>query len=239
MLDKKRHKLEMVSILTRLYKVSEVAGVLGFKGGTAAYLFYDLPRFSVDLDFDLLVNFDEKEEERLVSRVTKLLAKDFLVKDWFNKRFTMFWLLSYKKGGRQIKIEISKRGWGGGFETKSFYGLNIPVMVLPDMMAFKLMALIDRASLAARDVFDVCYFLGLPEASDINYGLVKKRLGLSPAELYWKIVDRVGKAKKKGLLQGLGELLSDEQKAWVRNEMTNELNRLVKIQLDLVERERV
>jgi hypothetical protein len=34
---------------------------LGFKGGTALMFFYDLPGFSINLDFNLLVNGKEKQ----------------------------------------------------------------------------------------------------------------------------------------------------------------------------------
>ena len=44
----------MGRILKDIYTDVSIAPLLGFKGGTCAYLFYGLPRFSVDLDFDLL-----------------------------------------------------------------------------------------------------------------------------------------------------------------------------------------
>ena len=43
--------------LTRMYietKDPTLAASLGFKGGTCALIFYQLPRFSVDLDFDYI-----------------------------------------------------------------------------------------------------------------------------------------------------------------------------------------
>ena len=54
MLDINQHKLILVQILKEIYSNITIASLLGFKGGTAAYLFYNLPRFSVDLDFNLL-----------------------------------------------------------------------------------------------------------------------------------------------------------------------------------------
>ena len=41
-------------ILKDIYADITINSLLGFKGGTCAYFFYNLPRFSVDLDFDLL-----------------------------------------------------------------------------------------------------------------------------------------------------------------------------------------
>lgn len=50
------HNAILIRLLTALAEDAIVGPVLGFKGGTAAVLFYGLNRFSVDLDFDLLVS---------------------------------------------------------------------------------------------------------------------------------------------------------------------------------------
>jgi predicted nucleotidyltransferase component of viral defense system len=54
MVDINKHKFFLFQILKDIYEDRELAVVLGFKGGTALMFFYDLPRFSVDLDFNLL-----------------------------------------------------------------------------------------------------------------------------------------------------------------------------------------
>ena len=54
MLNKAKHQLLMTQILKEIYSDIEISSTLGFKGGTCAYFFYHLPRFSVDLDFDLI-----------------------------------------------------------------------------------------------------------------------------------------------------------------------------------------
>ena len=43
----------MGQILKDIYTDVSISPLLGLKGGTCAYFFYGLPRFSVDLDFDL------------------------------------------------------------------------------------------------------------------------------------------------------------------------------------------
>ena len=55
----------MGRILKDIYSDIRIASLLGFKGGTCAYFFYDLPRFSVVLDFDLISfpNNDEVKKE--------------------------------------------------------------------------------------------------------------------------------------------------------------------------------
>ena len=58
------HKNVLIRILKDIFTDPTIGPVLGFKGGTAAYLFYGLDRFSVDLDFDLL---DKGREEMIAA----------------------------------------------------------------------------------------------------------------------------------------------------------------------------
>ena len=60
MIDVNKHKFFLVQILKEIYSDTGLANYLGFKGGTALMFFYELPRFSVDLDFNLVQ--DGKEE---------------------------------------------------------------------------------------------------------------------------------------------------------------------------------
>ncbi len=53
MFDLSKHRFILVQILKDVYSDGKLGRYLGFKGGTACYLFYNLPRFSVDLDFAL------------------------------------------------------------------------------------------------------------------------------------------------------------------------------------------
>jgi len=162
------------------------------------------------------------------------LEKDYQITDRSNKRYTLFWLINYKKGNTNIKIEVSKRKTSSKFKAKRFYGVSIPVMVLEDAMANKLMALVDRYRFANRDVFDAHYFLSLPEAGEINFDLVKAKLGLTPEQLFKKIIKRISKKRPGGMLQGMGELLTESQKRWVKEKLVDELTELIKLQQDLL-----
>ena len=53
-MDKQKHKLYMAQILSLIFKDKDLCNVMGFKGGTALMFFHKLPRFSTDLDFNLL-----------------------------------------------------------------------------------------------------------------------------------------------------------------------------------------
>ena len=69
-LNKDLHKSSFLSVLRAIYSDPDLRSVLGFKGGTAALLFYNLPRFSVDLDFDLL---DPNKKEVVFEKIRVIL----------------------------------------------------------------------------------------------------------------------------------------------------------------------
>jgi len=64
------HKNILIKILKDIYTDSTIGPLLGFKGGTAVYLFYNLNRFSVDLDFYLL---DAEKEDYVFEQIKKIL----------------------------------------------------------------------------------------------------------------------------------------------------------------------
>ena len=76
-LNRVTHRSELIKILTNIYKNTYLTNLLGFKGGTAGMLFYDLPRLSVDLDFDLTskVTKESPEIKIVVKEITKILQK--------------------------------------------------------------------------------------------------------------------------------------------------------------------
>src|SRR5437879_2443229 len=119
------HKGNLVNILRVIYSDTLLRNVLGFKGGTAAMLFYNLPRFSVDLDFDLL---DPDKKEKVFIRLKKILPRFGMVTQAQDKQYTLFFLLSYKKGERGLKVEISKRTMQSAYELKNFLGIPMLVM---------------------------------------------------------------------------------------------------------------
>lgn len=212
------HRKVMISILRSVYSDPELRRTLGFKGGTAAMLFYGLPRLSVDLDFDLL----RPEHKGMVfDRLREMLARFGTLVQGLEKRYTIFFLLSYKKGERQIKIEISKRPSTARFLSKNYLGIPMLVMKEEDMAAGKLSALLTRARFAARDLFDLYFFL--EQGWDINEDLLKGKTAMSLADAFSKARERVESAKQTDLLAGLGELLDEKQKAWVREKLKDEL----------------
>lgn len=160
----------MIKILKGIYSDPSLGPLLGFKGGTALYLFYNLPRFSVDLDFDLL---DESKKDLVFSKVSGIVGKFVEVREKRDKFYNFFWLLSYKKGQPQLKVEINKRSFECSYELKDYLGISMLVMKKEDMFANKLIALLDRRELANRDIFDIWSMLN--NNWEVNWKIVEDR----------------------------------------------------------------
>lgn len=236
-LDITIHKTNLTNILIDIFKNSFIGPLLGFKGGTAALFFYNLPRFSVDLDFDLIVDFkkDSPELKEFIDKISSVLSAKFEIKDQSTKYNTLFWLVSYGSGLSNIKVEVSTRDNPyNHYNLVPFYGTTIRVIDLKDMIAHKLVALKERGTLASRDLFDIHYFLGLPEASQINYQIIKHRTGKDPKEFYLSLLKYLDKINSKSILSGLGEVLTDSQKDWAKTKLIIEIKGLILRQIDLL-----
>ena len=212
------HRSMFINILRDIYGNPSLRTALGFKGGTAAMLFYGLPRFSVDLDFDLL-DYDKKE--LVFEKISQLLPRYGVLSQASDKKFTLFFLLNYLKGERNLKIEISKRTEPSQFVIKNYLGISMLVMAEADMVAGKLAALLTRKHFATRDVFDTWFFL--KNNWPINESLFTKKTGLPLSEGLEKAKIQVKGIKKTELLAGLGDLLDNKRKDWVREKLIDEL----------------
>lgn len=219
MLNINWHKRIFISILKEIYEDPVLRVIMGFKGGTAAMLFYDLPRFSLDLDFDLL---SPDKKETVFARLKEILPKFGNLVEATEKKYTLFFLLVYQKGERNLKVEVSKRGTRSNYAVKNYLGISMLVMKETDMTAAKLAALLTRNKFAARDLFDLWYFL--KNNWEIDEKAVKEKVGLPLSEALEKAKKKTKEVKKTELLSGLGDLLDAKRKMWVREKLQKELN---------------
>ncbi len=220
-LNQTTHKTILIRILKEIYANLEIGPWLGFKGGTAAYLFYGLERFSVDLDFDLL---SPEKEDVVFDEVKGILEKFGVIKIADKKRFSLIFILAYADkeiDAQNVKVEINKRDFGSKYEIKSFLGIPIKVMVREDMVANKLVALYERIGKTNRDVYDSWFFLSKGWA--INNAIIEKRTALSFQDFLSGCIEVVRKLSSSHMLSGMGELLTEKQKVWVKNKLKDEL----------------
>ncbi|MBU1164640.1 nucleotidyl transferase AbiEii/AbiGii toxin family protein [Patescibacteria group bacterium] len=221
------HKNILIRILKDIYSDSSLGPLLGFKGGTAAYLFYNLDRFSVDLDFDLL---DETKEQEVFEKVKNIVKEYGTVKEKTNKRHTFFILLSYSEEAQNVKVEINKRSFGSQFEVKNYLGISMLVMLREDMFAHKLVAMTERAKTANRDIYDVYFFLN--NNWGINKEIVARRTNMNFADYLKKCIEFVENVADRGILSGIGELINEKQKAWIKFKLRKNILFLLKLMLE-------
>ncbi|MDD4028654.1 MAG: nucleotidyl transferase AbiEii/AbiGii toxin family protein [Caldisericia bacterium] len=234
-LDIAKHRIAMTQLLLDLYKDSRIAPLLGFTGGTAAMMFYNLPRFSVDLDFDIMGDTSKRSisSELLFEHITKLLHRKYQVTDECMKFNTLFWLIRYELHFAQVKIEISTRNSTlNHYHPVLFYGVTVYIMDAQDMIVYKMIAVMTRSQLANRDLFDLHYFLQSPYATSIRYSLLEDLTKTSPKEYLIGLLKKITLIKPSSVLNGLGEILEPSQKIWVKKNLLPELENLIQLQID-------
>jgi predicted nucleotidyltransferase component of viral defense system len=205
MVDINRHRFFLVQILKDIYADLELANCLGFKGGTALMFFYDLPRFSVDLDFNLL---DVQKEDIVYRKVRQILIRYGKIFDEAKKFYGPLIVLDYGMNERKLKVEISNRVFENRYEIKNLLGINVKVMVQEDMFAHKLCALFDRNTIANRDIFDCWFFM--QRQTPVNIEIVESRMSRSLSKYIQACIERLESMSDKGLLQGMGELMDNK-----------------------------
>lgn len=217
MLSINRHKYFLLQILKDIYSDLELANYLGFKGGTALMFFYDLPRFSIDLDFDLL-NADR--EDLVFNKVRRIILKYGSIFDEAKKYYGPLIVLDYGIGERKLKIEISKRRFDNRYEIKNLLGFNVKVLSISDMFAHKLCALLDRSTTINRDIFDTWFFL--QRQTPVNKAIIEFRMKVPFETHIENCIKQLENLKSKSLLDGLGELMEVNMKSFVRTKLLAE-----------------
>jgi len=219
MFNTNKHRQILFNIIRDIYQ-SPVGGYLGFKGGTMLYFFYELDRFSVDLDFDLL---DISKKDQVYAELKEILRKYGKIKDEAGKMKTLYFLLSYGDGEHGVKVEISKRsGVENSYETKNFYGTDVLVVKLEDAFANKLVAAMERKRTANRDFYDI-YFL-LKKGIVPNEKIITARMEKSTEKYLLSLRDFVEKnISETSVLEGIGELVDNSRKDWLKKHLKNEL----------------
>ncbi len=225
-LDIYTHKTILFQILKAIYSETMISPFLGFKGGTAAFMFYGLDRFSVDLDFDLL---DDSRADQMFGRVISIVQGYGTLKESRKKRFSLFCRLSYEDRARNIKVEINRRQFGSRYEIKTYLGVSMLVMLPEDMFAHKLVAMYERMGETSRDIYDVWFFL--QRRFPINKQIVEQRSNMVFDQFLQKCIVQLEKMSNKHILDGMGELLTVSQKDWAKAKLRQDTISLLSLRI--------
>lgn len=223
-LDFSKHKNILLQILKDIYTDTTIAPYLGFRGGTAAMMFYDLPRNSIDLDLDLL---DETKKEEVFEKIHEIAGRYGKITDSYRQRFNLRNVISYDPKAQNIKVEVNRRQFGSKYEMKTLLGISMLVMVQEDMFAHKLMAMLERIGKTSRDIFDVQYFA--KNNWPINRKIVEERSGVSYKQALEKCIAMLESMDNKHILDGLGELLTESQKDSARVKLKSDTIFILKV----------
>ncbi|PIZ71403.1 hypothetical protein COY07_04990 [Candidatus Peregrinibacteria bacterium CG_4_10_14_0_2_um_filter_43_11] len=158
------HKLWLFRLLTGIADKPFLAQNLFFKGGTCAAMRGILPRFSVDLDFDLA----DYNRQSIVREVLESVFDQLgLTVDDFSKQVPQYFL-KYKNEPNQrnsIKLDVTfPFPKSNDYESVRFPEIDriLLCQTVPTMFANKLVTVTDRyqrhGSLASRDLFDIHTF---------------------------------------------------------------------------------
>ena len=232
--DIPRHRAVLSRLLKDIVTDSELKNRLGFKGGTSLFLLENLPRFSTDLDFDLIEADPAEQKLNEIDTVLKrIMQKHGELRDEKIKRDTVLNVISYDDEQRNIKVEVNCRDFGSNYEQRDWLNLALLVMVREDQFAHKLVCLTDRNELAGRDLFDVAFMF--EKGWQINERILRQRTGDSlEAYLEDKILPLIESIDPKIIMQDVGELIQDnpQSQEWVNNKLLDDLEFSIKNHLN-------
>lgn len=217
MLNKDKHRQMLFDILKDIFE-SNIAKNLAFKGWTACYFLHSLDRFSTDLDFDLVQDIKNIDNE-----IINILKKYWNIKKW-NKI-----ILSYSNFDDNIKVDINRNiRKNNEYEIKNFYWTDIKVQKKGTIFANKLVALVERNT--NRDIYDVYFFF--KNNWEINEKIITERTWKTKNELFREIIKKLSSLwENYKILDWLGEVLNPKQKAFVKEKLLKEL--IWKIEFEL------
>ncbi len=201
-----------VIILNSLYK-HHLGKSLFFTGGTSLRFFYNMPRFSEDLDFNTK-DLGFEGFEKILKYIRKgLLKEGFSLKTSLERKDNLYvanlhfedlmrlYKLTDKRGlDLMIKIEVYKPSWKLEFSSSvlSLYGYNFSSVLLERSYLFseKLCALFNRGR--GRDIYDTLFMLKKRFPFNENVLLANKIKG-SPKGLILKYLQSLSEKKLKFL----------------------------------------
>ena len=176
------HRGWMLRLLSAIADDRKLMTMLRFKGGTCAAMQNLLDRFSVDLDFDLLLKKDiPMARERMESIFTKL---NLTIKEQSKAVPQYFLRYDAEKGQRNtIALDITvPPPQANEYDVVHFTDIDrfLPCQTVATMVANKLVTPIDRFAkhdaIAGRDIYDIHHFLF--HAYPCNTAVIEERTGM-------------------------------------------------------------
>lgn len=196
-------------LLEKLYANALSANIF-FIGGTSLRLLRDLPRFSEDLDFDV-VGTTPAQIQKLVEAMLQSLRRENIAVDFYQNRtvrrayyefrFTHLLAALVLSGNRQEKLTIKfdfEYFWKGlTQETMLFqrYGFLAQIVTAPlnQLLTQKVYAYVHRKQTQPRDIYDIVWLISRGATVDTMF----MRKNSIPADLIKKAMAKFENEKRK------------------------------------------
>lgn len=228
------HKAWLYRLLTAIADDSALTHVLRFKGGTSAAMLNRLDRFSVDLDFDLLVFGNSETDQEQVNMVRSLLEKHAAelgleIKEQSQRGVQYFFKYPTKPNKRNtIKVEANfPPPHHNQYEPAYVAEIDrtIAVQTVETMFANKLIATLDRwerhRSIAGRDVYDIHYFF--LQGYRYDTAVITERRGTTVQKFFEQLIAFIDTRVTATIIQqDLNSLLPPAVFARIRKTLKNE-----------------
>lgn len=221
------HKSYLNRLLIEIIDRPVLSQNLAFKGGTCAAMLGYLDRFSVDLDFDVLKNAEEKALRQALHQVFDYL--DLTVMEEFNK-VLMFRLRYPSEPGKRNNLRVSassKRVVANNYKVQYLAEIDrmMNCQTVETMFANKLVAVMDRhdlhGTIAGRDIYDLHHFFVQGYAYDPQ--VIQERTGLAVKDYLGKLSDFIKKhVTQTTINEDLNALLPNRQFQQIRKVLVPE-----------------
>lgn len=189
-----KHKAWMYRLLSAIYDNQVLYSSLYFKGGTCAAMRGFLDRFSIDLDFDFVV---EKNKNEIIKKNLEKVFKNLGLEIKEKSQKTPQYFLRYlarENERNTIKIDVTTSPpKSNKYEQVMIIEIDRIIMcqTIETMFANKLVALIDRYeknnSIAGRDIYDIHYFF--LSGYEYNKEVIKERRNKLPIDFLKELVE--------------------------------------------------
>ena len=213
-MDTVKQKIFMLQLLKDIFSDALLASVLAIKGASAAMFFYNLPRFSYNLDFNLL---DQSKEAQVYSKLRKIVRKY----DKSHEETPLPYGIVMVSGQRKLRIEISKRQWNNHYEMHNYLGLQMRVMSKEDLFAHKLCALLGKDATSSRDVFDSWFYL--KERTSLNKAIVEARMEMPLTDYLDKCIESLQELSESDLISEIRDLDDGGLHSFARRDLKDDL----------------
>lgn len=211
------HYSYLYNILKDIALDKELSPLLILKGGTSLMFFYELPRFSLDLEFTLV---DRKQEQLVFKRLLKIVSMYGTICEKVIGLFGAKVVLEYGEEGWPLEVEISNQYWREETDLLCLDGFSLNVMSLSDIYTHKLIALGKGDNVAGKEIFDI-WFLG--EKNHMPNGdIVMKWVGCNLVEQLSLDISILEKLTNDQLMSSLEPLLLPEKAKWANTSLLPE-----------------